>query len=709
MYAVSDAYLEGIAGQSVQVNWHGTIRTTIGTTYHITPASMVEGSGKITREICPRSDIEIGTTCAAELDLSVYLENVDRYELYNAVAEIYFQLRLPSGSWETVPLGKFTLTDPPERSRDIITLHAYDNMLKFNRDFSANLIGSPYSMLTYACSACGVELGSTQAEIESYPNGKTETYTFQELAIYTYRDLVGYLAAYLCCYACIGVDGKLYLRPYSMDAVRDISPDWRFSYTPQDYEAFYTSLTAYFAVSQETEIITAGAGGLTYEMGANPLLQFNADEVRQGALSNILAELSEVTYTPFTATVPCDPSLMVGDVVSFSGNHAVDGKVSAITKQVIRINGSMDLTCAGSDPKTGVLTEKEKAIQAASRNANKDAIYYYDYANAEEITVGDGESARIILFNYITTKETHIDFHGEVKCRVDTSEVYDEDGDSYTEEDGVIYVTYRSGGTEILEYHPVDTFFDGTHLLHLLWTWWASANIYSTFEVFIRCEGCTVTIEQGASRGYIAGVGLVGDGAWDGIVRINDDVPRLSFRSILKEFTPSVEVSLTEPVGPELEQDMPRFSFGRILKGFTPEVTAYGLHRFSVAYDSSRMAYSNIVISGSAWVVDDKTASGTVTTPDCAVSGILWAESPHDGADVSYIVSFDGGTTWWTYAGGWAEPDYTQEVYGMVEGTLREITPEQWAEKLDGTIMVRAILQNDAKLYGIQIYLKEYE
>ena len=143
MYAVSDAYLEGIAGQSVQVNWHGTIRTTIGTTYHITPASMVEGSGKITREICPRSDIEIGTTCAAELDLSVYLENVDRYELYNAVAEIYFQLRLPSGSWETVPLGKFTLTDPPERSRDIITLHAYDNMLKFNRDFSANLIGSP--------------------------------------------------------------------------------------------------------------------------------------------------------------------------------------------------------------------------------------------------------------------------------------------------------------------------------------------------------------------------------------------------------------------------------------------------------------------------------------------------------------------------------------------------------------------------------------
>ena len=100
---------------------------------------------------------------------------------------------------------------------------------------------------------------------------------------------------------------------------------------------------------------------------------------------------------------------------------------------------------------------------------------------------------------------------------------------------------------------------------------------------------------------------------------------------------------------------------------------------------------------------------GTVTTPDCAVDQIVRITSKHSGFDVAYIVSFDTGETWWTYNNGWTEPDYTQDVYGMFEVTMRSITPEQWAEKLTGTIMVRAVLIENASLTDIQIYTEVYQ
>ena len=709
MYAVSEQYLEKIAGNTVKTNWYGSVKTTIGTVYSFDPSTIVEGSGKITREICPRDDIVIGSTCASELDISLVIPNVDRYELYKATITLFFQLEV-NGSWETVPVGVFTIAEPPERSQNVVTIHAYDNMLKFNNEFGLTLIGVPYNLLTYACNACGVELGSTQEEISNYVNGTVETYTYQEVEIYTYRDFIGNIASYLCCFAYIGVDGKLYLKPYSMTADREISADWRYEYTPKDYEAFYTTLNAFFAVAQETETISLGSNGLTYELVTNPLIQFNADDVRKYVLQNIISRLAIVRYTPFTAKVPCDPSLMVGDVLEFTDNHAVEGKLSAITKQVISMHGGMEISCAGSDPNLNVLTETEKQIQTASKVSNKDGMYYYDYANADEITIDDGETARIILFEYTTTKETHVDFHAEAKCLVETTETYDEDTDTYTEKDGVLYVTYKSGGDTVTQYYPINSFFDGYHLLHLLYTWWASANIVSNFEVFVRCEGCSISIELGAARGYIAGVGLVGDVAWDGSFHIYEDFEPIDFGRIRKDFTEEVETAFITPTSPTFGESLTKTNFlSEVFKSFTETVGASRLHRFSVLYNANDMAYNNTVVSGSVWVLEDTTQTGTVTTPDCAVDEIVRVTSRHTGNDVAYIVSFDGGDTWWTYANGWHEPDYTQDVYGMFEGTMRSITTAQWAEKLNGTIMVRAILVENATLTDIQIYTEVYQ
>ena len=133
------------------------------------------------------------------------------------------------------------------------------------------------------------------------------------------------------------------------------------------------------------------------------------------------------------------------------------------------------------------------------------------------------------------------------------------------------------------------------------------------------------------------------------------------------------------------------------------------LHRFDVKYAAGLMTYDGVITDTSAgvWRLEDTSVSGTVTTPATAVSRVLRVTSRHSGDDVAYIVSFDAGAHWWTYVDDWREPDYSQDVYGMFEGTMRSIPSAVWAEKLNGSLMVRAILVGSATLTDIQIYTED--
>lgn len=708
MYPVSNDYLAAIIRGSVTTYWYGTVKTKNGETYSIDEETIAQGSGRITRELVSGDNLDIGTTCSAGLDISLYL-NVDRYALYEAIVTLTFKLKTGADSWEDVPIGKFYVVEPPERAYGMITLHALDAMCKFDKDFGSTLIGSPYSMLQYACLACGVELGSSQSDITNMPNGNVDTYTYEETTINTYRDLVGYIASYLGGYAYIGVDDKLYIAQYNMDAVRTITEDWRFNYTPCDYETFYTSLEAYFMVTKETESFTTGMGdGLTYNLGGNPLIQFNLDATRHSVLNNILNEIASIKYTPFKATVPCDPALTIGDVLNFTGNHAVDGKLSAITKQVITIKGSMEIECAGTDPRLNVLTSTQKEIAAAGKSSNKDGMYYYDFINAKNIHIDDGETAVVTVFNYVTSKATHIDYHGQIKLLVDTTEQISEDQTACYENDGTIIVTYFIDDHEVAEYHPQDAFFDGDHLLDLLYFFFSSGNLTSTLEVKITCEGCSVDIETGCARGYIAGVGLVGDSAWDGSVKVSDEIIKIDFHRIHKQMTDEATVNPVTPAGDTATDNVVKRVF-RPLKAFTSAVDRFvRLHKFDVPYNSADMTYDNIKTQDNKWVLNNTSQLGMVTTPNCINTPvILNVKSKCSGLNVFYIVSFDNGSTWWTYNNGWAAPDYTQDVYGMFKSTLEAITQAQWALKLSGQnqIMIRAVLIDSiASLTDIEIF-----
>lgn len=98
-----------------------------------------------------------------------------------------------------------------------------------------------------------------------------------------------------------------------------------------------------------------------------------------------------------------------------------------------------------------------------------------------------------------------------------------------------------------------------------------------------------------------------------------------------------------------------------------------------------------------------------LVTKDCEVEQVLNAASNCDSNNVNFLASFDHGGTWWEYANGWITPDTTKESYGMFAPAMKEITKEQWAVKLTGSIQLKTIIHEKGTLTDIQIFTKEVE
>jgi hypothetical protein len=163
------------------------------------------------------------------------------------------------------------------------------------------------------------------------------------------------------------------------------------------------------------------------------------------------------------------------------------------------------------------------------------------------------------------------------------------------------------------------------------------------------------------------------------------------------------------PNGDTFSQNYKRISFSRILKSLTSAVgNVFKLHKFTVPYNAGEVTLDNTKVSDDKWVLDNTSQIGMVTTPNKTASTIPYVKTINSGLNVFYIVSFDSGTTWWTYNNGWVAPDYTQDVYGMFKSTMEAITQAQWATKFTGNIMIRAVLIDSiASLTNIEIFTEE--
>ena len=373
MYSTSALFQSLIKKNIRKFYWSGTINTP-------TPIDFVNNnvlSGELVRSISGES-LEIGTVYASQLTLEMDLPSVSRYELYGVTITLNCKL---DGASDVIPMGIFTITEALQQASKI-TITAYDAMIKFDDVvFNAsenNSVQLPYVWLTQMCTACGVTLGSSSAQIQALPNGTRKTGFADSVAdVQTWRDVLGYLGAYLGGFAYIGRDGNLYIGTYGSTSVDTIPSNFRFTSNLSDFRTTYDGLYAVYKADGVQEYVSnTNTGGIVLDLGTNPFLQISNAQNREDALQEIIDAWDGIYYVPYSSDMPLMPHYDPADVLTFRDNQADIYDYGAITEITYPIMGAMSIVCSGDNPRLAAAQDRfSKTIAGLSS----------EYSNGQEV------------------------------------------------------------------------------------------------------------------------------------------------------------------------------------------------------------------------------------------------------------------------------------------------------------------------------------
>ncbi len=572
LYPVSDAFLQAVQENTRRYYWTGRITTTKNVVYEFGPNEIVKGSGYISSQCCGSTEIELGTVYSAEMGITL-LSNIDRYTLEDALVELFYHLRLSDGSYETVPMGIFEVSEA-NRTVKCLELKAYDFMLRFEKNFNGfETIGNACDFIELCCKACKVEMAQTRKEIEAMPNGSENLSVYTDNDIETYRDVLYYVGQVLGGFFCINREGKLELRKYGNEPVMTVQSKHRFTSSFSDFITIYTAVSSTNMKTQTAEYYALDPDdGLTMNLGVNPLLQFGVDETREQLCTNILNDLTVINYVPFDSDTIGNPALDLGDVLRFTGGQADEDQISAITSMNCKIGGKQSLKGVGKNPRLAQAKSKnDKNISGLLNQIEAGKIGIHTFTNASAYTVAETD-VKIISIEFATSEENHAQFFGQiiVDVKADVVEktasakgevvipsvsVNGMDGSSSEEtlevsqigntveqtvsvelpviwsEDGVVLVhfMFELNDEVILVHQPEETWHSGKHTILLYYPIEnVVPNITNTFNVYMKVSGGACSVDTGNCIASISGQSMGAAAAWDGKIEIEESVGRFA-------------------------------------------------------------------------------------------------------------------------------------------------------------------------------------
>ncbi|MCH3999930.1 MAG: hypothetical protein LKF15_00045 [Lachnospiraceae bacterium] len=379
MYKVSDAYLKARKSPVQRYRMRGTINGSV-----FTDQNILSGSFSISNQCSDETQVLIGQVYIAELRVTLIGFDAERYSLKNGKLIPVFGMKIEDGTFEEVPLGVYTVSDA-QWGTSGIAITAYDNMSLLDRTFSAEkLTGTPYEILSLACSNCGMTMGMSEAQVQNLPNGRTEFSMAADNDITTWRDVVSWIAQTCACNAFADRQGCLVLRCYNQNVMDTIDDSHRLSgCTFGDYETRYTGLSVVNQAEEKTNYYGADKDdGLTYDLGSNPFLQ--NDQIRDSCCAAILSALSKIQYVPFKVTMIGDPAFDLMDVLQFTDGVADGNKISCITKFTFTYNSKFEIEGVGKNPALATRNDKSdkdlsgliSQVESVTKSINK---LLYDY------------------------------------------------------------------------------------------------------------------------------------------------------------------------------------------------------------------------------------------------------------------------------------------------------------------------------------------
>lgn len=392
MYPASADFITAIKSNARHIHWSGSIDFDTPITFDKNNILSCNISKKISGQ-----KLSVGTVHISQITAELILPSVSRYELYGKNITVSGSVE---GATDVIPMGIFTITKATQTA-DHISITGYDAMSKFEDvNFSAaskTNIQLAYAWLSDACTACGVVLGSTSADIQALPNGNRKTGIADVVTdIKTWRDVLAYLGAYLGAYSYIGRDGKLYLGQYKSAYDDTVSASFRGSSNLSDYRTTYDGIYGVHKESGTQEYVAnENTDGLVLDLGVNPFLQFTDQTNRLAALQEIIDAWNGIYYVPYNAEMPLIPTYDAGDVLRFVDKQAGEYDIGVITEIVYNLAGSMTIKCSGDNPKLTAAQDRfTKSIAGLSSDYNngqqiggKD-FWLLHTTNTDTLTVG---------------------------------------------------------------------------------------------------------------------------------------------------------------------------------------------------------------------------------------------------------------------------------------------------------------------------------
>ncbi|KOF55718.1 hypothetical protein AGR56_17965 [Clostridium sp. DMHC 10] len=237
----------------------------------------------------------VGSSCLT-VTLAKVLESLI---LENAKVSASLEL-LVNGSYEDVPLGKFTVDDIDKgtSSNNTVKLTCYDNMILLEQAYFSDLT-YPTDINNVAqeiCTKAGVELASTLPNIQ-----------VNKIEGYTYREAVGFIASFLGGFARFNRDGKLEITSYTESGI---------SLDKNDYTSSFKTNATTFAIGKlscqvnDNTILSAGSYGNE--------IQFKNPIMTQDQLNSIYNALKSLNYMPYSADWRGNPALQSGDKITIT-------------------------------------------------------------------------------------------------------------------------------------------------------------------------------------------------------------------------------------------------------------------------------------------------------------------------------------------------------------------------------------------------------
>ena len=502
MYAVSDEYKTAMKQPVQQYKLKGKIGNV-----DISDKNILAGSLSTTNQCSGSGTVDIGQVYIGELSGTFLNTGIPRKGWKGLVISLSIGMRLADGTFEYIPLAPYTV-NTADWSASGVVVKAYDAMDKFDKSINASVdIGTPYELLTLACTTCGVELHNTQEEIEAMANGTRRLTLVAGSDIRTWRDFLSWITQTLGANATIGKDGKLLVFQYNNTAVDTIDPEHRISGgTFSDFTTRYTGISRVDQADQMTRYYSLSPDdGLTYNLGTNPFMQTSTQLIRKKMAEEILGALSVIDYVPFKCSLMAPPVYDLADCLRFTDGLA-DESLCCINKLDWKYNGLLSLEGFGKEPELASAHSKTDKNISGLISADTNTEYRIAFTNGADVSIENGEDKRLILCAYIMNEAKFTIIHGEAIVSAETVET---EGDTqFTETDCTAEFYYKLDGKKITHIHPTECWQDGQHVPHFLYNIAKHENGSHSFEIWCRCNGGKISVPAGACRVIIDSIGL---------------------------------------------------------------------------------------------------------------------------------------------------------------------------------------------------------